>query len=906
MFHPACSDGLNSCPMCKVRLLVLLLVLLGSTLPAQVAVDKKQSVMIEAEIQENPPRITLKWAEDLENSGYTIYRKSKGAQSWGNALGSTLPSATSWEDNQVQPGTGYEYRVVKNLAGYGGGSSAGYLYAGIKMPLVHDRGSCILVIEESLITPLAMEISRLQQDLVEEGWRVRTILVEREEAVTAVKAKIIAAAAGDNAFVRTLFLLGRVPVPYSGNTAPDGHQPDHLGAWPCDGYYGDLDGNWTDVAVNNAGAADPRNRNIPGDGKFDQNVIPTLLELGVGRVDFANLLAFPLSEVELLRRYLNKNHAWRKGQTPVQARGLVQNNFPALAEGFGQNGWKNMAALLGNDAVFELPYRSTLQQEPYLWSYGAGPGSYTSASGIVNTTNLTTDSLQTIFTMLFGSYFGDWDSNNNLLRAALASGQTLTNAWAGRPNWMFHHMGLGDPIGYSARISMSNNGTLYQSGIAPMGIHMALMGDPTLVLHPFLQPQQLSAVPAGLGIQLSWSPVAGALGYHIYRKADGSDTFERLTSSDPLSSTSFLDPCPGEGLLTYQVRAIELRQTGSGSYYNAGAAATIMVGHSYEGEQAISQFSPDIQEDLFLPSNQSIRATSFLWQFGDGNTSAEAEPSHLYEDSGTYLVCLIARDACLADTSCQEISALNSLPQFTAQLTAPTCAPGMDGMIALSLQGGDPNPQILWSNGATGPVISGLAAGEYACTVTTYTDKTATWGPWLLVPDTLALSPTIEPAQAGQANGQITLAVQGGQPPYSFQWCTGEESTGEQAAILLGAGTCCVTVTDQAGCTSTACYTVEETTALAEWNGVRLLEMYPNPTSGLIHIRLANETGGRVELSLLDMWGRTVLRETVEGPEIRPQWDLKTLPAGRYWLVVRRDGQVQRWPLDRVRGGAGE
>ena len=44
--------------------------------------------------------------------------------------------------------------------------------------------------------------------------------------------------------------FGHVPVPYSGDIVPDGHMPDHVGAWPCDGFYGDMDGTWTDNAVN--------------------------------------------------------------------------------------------------------------------------------------------------------------------------------------------------------------------------------------------------------------------------------------------------------------------------------------------------------------------------------------------------------------------------------------------------------------------------------------------------------------------------------------------------------------------------------------------------------------------------------------------------------------------------------
>ena len=46
---------------------------------------------------------------------------------------------------------------------------------------------------------------------------------------------------------------------------------------------------WTDVSVNVTVASDPRNHNIPGDGKFDQSYIPGTLELAVGRIDMHDL-----------------------------------------------------------------------------------------------------------------------------------------------------------------------------------------------------------------------------------------------------------------------------------------------------------------------------------------------------------------------------------------------------------------------------------------------------------------------------------------------------------------------------------------------------------------------------------------------------------------------------------------
>src|SRR6185503_3639869 len=98
----------------------------------------------------------------------------------------------------------------------------------------------------------------------------------------------------DPANVKSVFLFGHVPVPYSGQLNPDGHA-DHVGAWPADVYYGDIDGNWTDNSVNftqsiNTDAADAaRLTNRPGDGKFDQTQIPSPVELEVGRVDLSNL-----------------------------------------------------------------------------------------------------------------------------------------------------------------------------------------------------------------------------------------------------------------------------------------------------------------------------------------------------------------------------------------------------------------------------------------------------------------------------------------------------------------------------------------------------------------------------------------------------------------------------------------
>lgn len=49
-------------------------------------------------------------------------------------------------------------------------------------------------------------------------------------------------------------------------------------------------------------------------------------------------------------------------------------------------------------------------------------------------------------------------------------------------------------------------------------------------------------------------------------------------------------------------------------------------------------------------------ATSYSWDFGDGNTSALENPSNVYAASGTYTVCLTVTDDCGSDTYCETLT----------------------------------------------------------------------------------------------------------------------------------------------------------------------------------------------------------------------------------------------------------
>lgn len=543
------------------RNLVAFVFIFAATLGAQTV--QNTCVEVSATVSATPPQIVFTWPADATATGYTVYRRAPGATNWGTAL-ATLGAVATWTDTSVSVGVAYEYRFDKS----GSPTGRGYCQAGINVPAVHSRGKVILIVANTVTTYLAAELARLEQDLLGDGWQVLRHDVAPTDSVPSVKALIVSDYNADPANVKAVLLFGPVPVPYSGNQAWDGHT-DHQGAWPCDGFYGDIDGTWTDTTVNNTTPARAENDNIPGDGKYDQSIFPSALELAVGRVDLSNMPAFSTSEQDLLKNYLNKNHDFRHKIISCAEQAVIDDNFGYFSgEAFAASGWRNFAPMFGASNSTAADYFTTLNTASgpgYLWSYGCGGGTYTSAGGVGSTTSFTTSTNRNIFTMLFGSYHGDWGAQNNFMRASLCSGWTLTCAWAGRPAWSFWHMALGETIGYSARWSM--NDTAPMNSLGARGCHMGLMGDSTLRMH-VIAPASNFAGTNGATIALTWTPSPDAVsGYYIYRASAQNGPYTLLTAS-AVAGTSYTDSAPLTGTNYYMLRAAALQTSASGTYEN--------------------------------------------------------------------------------------------------------------------------------------------------------------------------------------------------------------------------------------------------------------------------------------------------------------------------------------------------
>lgn len=538
---------------------------------SQTSADRSLDVRVTSTT--SPLSFILRWKKGLNAQSYSVSRKSRKDSSWTLLTNSLGVNDTFYVDNTVTTGVGYEYNIkaTSSIAPF---TAYSYIYCADKLPVKHRQGKIILLIDSNYISPLATEIKRLENDLISEGWTIIRKNIGRNQSKLSVKQFIVSSYLSDTTNVKGIFILGHIAVPYSGFIAPDGHA-EHEGAWPTDAYYCDTSFSyWTDTFVNDITATRNENKNIPGDGKFDQDYVnPNYHKLFCGRVDLFNMPAINSNDTFLTKQYLDKDHIYRTCQKKFRMKGLIADGFGYFGdEAFAQNGWRNFNTLLTSDSVFTGSYESDMLSNSYLWSYGCGGGSYLGAGGISSTSSLQNLHLQSIFTMLFGSYFGDWDNQNNFLKAPLASkSDMLVNCWAGRPNWFFHHMAMGEPIGLDAFESCINRPTYLPTGYGRQMIHATLLGDPTLKMYLFEPPTNLalSTINNNTGTKLIWTPsiASDILGYYIYRSKSLTDTFTLITPNYIVGNT-YNDNNPPVGRNIYMVRAVKLQNSTTGSFYN--------------------------------------------------------------------------------------------------------------------------------------------------------------------------------------------------------------------------------------------------------------------------------------------------------------------------------------------------
>lgn len=166
--------------------------------------------------------------------------------------------------------------------------------------------------------------------------------------------------------------------------------------------------------------------------------------------------------------------------------------------------------------------------------------------------------------------------------------------------------------------------------------------------------------------------------------------------------------------------------------------------------------------------------------------------------SGWYIVTVTDANGCIAVDSTFIPSAQPIIA--TEIITPPSCNPGGDGSIDLSINGGTPPYTFIWSTGATSEDINNLTANTYAVTITDANNCTVTKSYIVSNPLAPSISYIVTPPSCLPGNdGEIDLIISGGTIPFTYVWADGnnnEDRTG------LSVGTYSVTVIDNNNCSS--------------------------------------------------------------------------------------------------------
>ncbi len=427
--------------------------------------------ILTATVSTNQSTVNLQWNNTFQHAenALKLERRDLSTSVWTTLFSSN----TVWHytDSNVQVGHSYEYRLSVPAK-----PDWNYRRAACKVGSeVQDPArKLILLVDSTVASSLEAEIAQLIADVSKENWTVIRTNVPRHINITTNNIPNITNiyyihTVVSNAYYQTpylpettaLYILGHVAIPMSGLNNPDGHGQRVM---PADAYYADVDGIWLDTvdygSTNRAFGLStwldinpiPGFNNTTGDGRFDPMFIPSEAEMGIGRVDFADLYVTnsiythlqstgdvmtarsPADETEavLLKRYLRKVHAFRS--SPPQGRLTAQayadyggDNYPNQHVSYN-NALMTWSAVGGSDlgSLTKGAFVSN-GQKAVLWGFLGGGGYAYHGIGTYDNTNYSRYS-STVFPPFGWQDQGVW--HDTLLGSSgRTNSSNFTNNW---------------------------------------------------------------------------------------------------------------------------------------------------------------------------------------------------------------------------------------------------------------------------------------------------------------------------------------------------------------------------------------------------------------------------------------------------------------------------------------------
>lgn len=258
---------------------------------------------------------------------------------------------------------------------------------------------------------------------------------------------------------------------------------------------------------------------------------------------------------------------------------------------------------------------------------------------------------------------------------------------------------------------------------------------------------------------------------------------------------------------------------------------------------------------------------------------------------GVYSVTVVDN----ADGCQQIVSAIvNNTSGIVASIVSSsdaTCQNSEDGTATASGSGGTAPYFYLWTPGGdTTATVSNLAPGTYTVEVSDYNGcpdyATVTIGYQFAAPVV-----DLGPDTTICVGATLTLDAGAG---YQYLWS--DNSTGQTLDVSTP-GTYSVLVTDGNGCETFDLITVSTIVCSRPHTVARPTHsagVYPNPSTGIVDVNFNNETSGAVEVSVVDVYGKTlfVSQENLKAHDVRT-FDLNSLSAGIYFVRISFGDETQ-------------
>lgn len=311
----------------------------------------------------------------------------------------------------------------------------------------------------------------------------------------------------------------------------------------------------------------------------------------------------------------------------------------------------------------------------------------------------------------------------------------------------------------------------------------------------------------------------------------------------------------------------------------------------------VASFSSQGNQLAYAFSDLSTgNATSWFWDFGDGNTSTQQNPNHTYAQSGIYTICQTVSSACGSDSSCSSVTVTCAAPQVAFS----------DSTVGLTGYFADLSANMatswLWDFGdgntstQQNPNHTYAAPGGYAVclVVSNACGSDSTCSP--VVVSCTAPTAIFADSSIGATVSFFDLSTDS---PTSWFWDFGDGNTSTQqnpshTYTANGAFTVCLVATSLCGSDST-CSSVSIVTAAVDPSEAATLMVYPNPSKGSFWIEFPT-LHNPSEVQVFNSLGKLVYSQPVESGG-KNQVDLREQPGGAYWIRVEghRIARVLVW-----------